>query len=152
MRRRHARRPTRQIAPTGRALAPAAGRVERGQALVEAALALPLLVLVALAVLQLALLAHAQHVVTGAAQDGARVAAAADRTPADGAAHAEALLVAGLGRAADGATVQAWRDGAVAVVEVRGTVRLRIPWAADAAIPVAARAMVAQERFRASSE
>src|SRR5262249_35035774 len=72
-------------------------RVRGGEAMVEAALAFPLLVLVALALVQLALYAHAENVVVGATQDGARVAAEADRGAADGTATAQTLLRAGLG-------------------------------------------------------
>lgn len=116
--------------------------------MVEAALAFPILVAVAIALLQFALYYHAQTVVTGAAQDGARVAAAADRTVADGVAHAQALLDAGLGRAAADVGLQGL-DGADAVaVEARGRLRAVIPWVVDATLPLQARAVVSKERFR----
>jgi Flp pilus assembly protein TadG len=121
---------------------------ERGQAAVEAAVVLPLLLLVAIGLVQFALFVHAQGVVTGAVQDGARVAAAEGRTPADGVAHAEALLRAGLGRYADDVTVRGSGDGQTVALEARGRLRTIVPWVADATLPLGARAIVGRERFR----
>jgi Flp pilus assembly protein TadG len=119
-----------------------------GQAMVEAAVAFPLLLLVAIGLVQFALFVHAQNVVTGAVQDGARVAAAADRTPADGVAHAQALLRAGLGRSASDIAVRAVEDSDVVVIEAQGRLRTIIPWVADASLPLGARAVMSKERFR----
>jgi Flp pilus assembly protein TadG len=124
------------------------GRGEGGQALVETALAFPLLVAVALGVLQLVLFAHAQHVVTAAVQDGARVAAAEDRTPGDGLVHAQALLRAGLGAGAGDVTLSADGDADAVVLEARGHLRLVIPWVLDAGLPLRARAIASKEGFR----
>src|SRR5215210_3540241 len=99
----------------------------RGQALLEAAVILPLLLLVALGLVQFALFVHAQHVVTGAVQDGARVAAAHDGSVGRGVAHARDVLRAGLGRQADELTVTGSGDGGVVRIEARGTLRLIIP-------------------------
>lgn len=120
----------------------------RGQALVEAALAFPLLLLVAIGLVQFALFVHAQQVVTAAVQDGARVAAAEDRTAADGVAHAQALLGAGLGQSAGAIGVQGSDEGDVVVIEAQGRLRTIIPWVADASLPLRARAVVSKERFR----
>lgn len=117
--------------------------------LVEAAVAFPLLLLVAIGLVQFALFVHAQHVVTGAAQDGARVAAAEDRTAADGVAHAQALLRGGLGQSAEAVSVQGSGGGDVVVIEAHGRLRTIIPWVADATLPLRARAVVSKERFRA---
>lgn len=124
------------------------GRGERGQAMVEAAVAFPLLLLVAIGLVQFALFVHAQNVVTGAVQDGARVAAAEDRTPADGVAHAQALLQAGLGRSASDIAVRAVEDGDVVIIEAQGRLRTIIPWVADASLPLGAWAVMSKERFR----
>ena len=124
-------------------------RAERGQALVEAALTLPLLLLVAIGLVQFALFVHAQAVVTGAVQDGARVAAAEGRTAADGVAHAEALLGAGLGRSARDVTVRASEGGETVALEAQGRLRAIIPWVADATLPLGARAVMSKEGFRA---
>jgi len=126
-------------------------RVGRGgpaQAMVETAVAFPLLLLVAIGLVQFALFVHAQSVVTGAVQDGARVAAAADRTPADGVAHAQALLRAGLGQSAGDIAVRAVEDSDVVVIEAQGRLRTIIPWVADASLPLGARAVMSKERFR----
>ena len=119
-----------------------------GQALVEAAIAFPLLLLVALGLVQFALYVHAQHVVTGAVQDGARVAAAADGTPGLGYARARQLLDAGLGCDAAGVAVTAEGDANAVVVEARGSLKPIIPWIGDAGLPLQARAMTQKEAFR----
>jgi hypothetical protein len=119
---------------------------------VEAAVALPLLLLVALALVQFALVVHAHGVVLGAVQDGARVAAAADRSLGEGIDHAQAVLLAGLGSSAR-VDVSGSRSpsGAPEVVEVTAVAYLRpiVPWRNGATIPVGARAAVSKERFRA---
>src|SRR5207237_4766621 len=112
-----------------------AGQRERGQATVEAALAFPLLLALAVGLTQFALFYHAQTVVTGAVQDGARVAAAADRTVGDGVAHAQALLDAGLGRGAADVALQGVDGGDLVAVEARGRLHALIPWVADAFLP-----------------
>ena len=55
-------------------------RCARGQALVEAAVSFPLLVLLLLGVVEGALYVHALHVVLGAAREGAHAAAAEHAT------------------------------------------------------------------------
>ena len=99
-----------------------------GQALVEVAVTFPLLLLAALGLVQFALYVHAQHVVTGAVQDGARVAAGADGTP-------------GRGRVAAGVAVTAERDANTVVVEARGSLKPIIPWLGEAGLPLQARAV-----------
>lgn len=126
----------------------AAGGSERGQAMVEAAVAFPLLLLVAIGLVQFALFAHASNVVMGAVQDGARVAASGDRTLHDGVAHAQALLQAGLGRSAGDVALSAADRGEVVVVEAQGRLRTIIPWVADASLPLNARAVMSKEHFR----
>ena len=122
---------------------------QRGQGMVEAAITFPLLLLTAIGLVQFALFAHAQSVVTGAVQDGARVAASEDRSLADGVSHARALLEAGLGRSVEDVAISG-TDGPDAVtVEAKGRLRLIIPWAAEAMLPLAARSVVSKERFRA---
>ena len=125
---------------------------ERGAAMVETAIAFPLLLIVALGLVQFALYAHAQNVVVGAAQDGARVAAAEDRDLDAGLAHAQALLRAGLGQSAQAVTVHGFDGGEVVVVETQGRLRLIIPWVGDASLPLHARAVMSKERFRNAAE
>lgn len=126
----------------------AAGGGERGQAMVEAAIAFPVLLLVAIGLVQFALFVHATNVVTGAVQDGARVAAAADRTLDEGVGHAQALLRAGLGPSARDVALRGADSGEVVVVEAQGRLRTIIPWVADATLPLNARAVMSKEHFR----
>lgn len=132
--------------PAERAASP-----EAGQTLVETAIVFPLLLMVALGLVQFALYYHSQNVVVGAVQDGARVAAAEDRTLAEGVAHAQTLLQAGLGRSAGDVALQGTDGGDVVVVEARGRLHTIIPWVADSTLPLSARAVVSKERFRAGS-
>ena len=117
--------------------------------MVEAAIAFPLLLIVAIALVQFAVFYHAQNVVVGAVQDGARVAAAEDRTLADGVNHARALLQAGLGPKAAEIGVQGIDGGDAVAVEARGELRTIIPWVADARLPLWARSVMSKEQFRA---
>lgn len=125
-----------------------ARRSERGQAMVEAAVAFPLLLMVTIGLIQFALFYHAQNVVTGAVQDGARVAAGEDRNLADGVAHAQAVLRAGLGPSASEVAVQGIDGGDAIAIEAQGRLRTIIPWVADATLPLWARSVVSKERFR----
>ena len=122
-------------------------RLEMGAAMVETAVAFPLLILVALGLVQFALFAHAQNVVVGAAQDGARVAAAEDRNIEDGLARARDLLRAGLGPSAEGVSVRGADDGDAVLIETQGRLRLIIPWVGDASLPLHAQAVMSKERF-----
>lgn len=67
-------------------------RDDRGSAVVEFVLVSVLVVALALAVLQLALALHIRNTLVAAAAEGARMAAATDRDPADGAAHTRRLI------------------------------------------------------------
>lgn len=121
---------------------------EEGQALVETAIAFPILLLVALALVQFALYQQAESVVTGAVQDGARVAAAEGGTVGDGVAHTQALLQAGLGRSATAVSVQGSEGGETVTVSARGSLRLIIPWLGGASLPLHARSTESKEKFR----
>ena len=123
-------------------------RRERGQAVVEAAVAFPVLLMVALGLLQFALFYHAENVMIGAVQDGARVAASGDRTLADGVSITQGILRAGLGQSAAGVAVQGIDGGDAIAIEARGHLRMIIPWVADAALPLWARSVVSREHFR----
>lgn len=87
----------RSARPTGRGeIAPGAGRSGRGQATVEVAFLLPVVVLLALAIGQVAVVARARVEVTHAAREGVRVAAVGE---GDAAVRAAALAGGGLGSA-----------------------------------------------------
>lgn len=120
----------------------------RGQATVEGAIAFVLLVAVALTLVQFALFVHAQNVVTGAVQDGARVAAATGDTLGAGVEHARAVVRAGLGADASAVDVTGSADGDTVTIEARGSLRLIIPWVGDAGVPLRARAVAQKEAFR----
>lgn len=62
-------------------------RGEQGSAVVDFVLVLVVLIPLFLGILQLALVLHVRNTLTAAASDGARYAAAVDRSPADGAEH-----------------------------------------------------------------
>jgi hypothetical protein len=62
--------------------------VDEGQSTVELALVLPFVALLALAIVQVAVVAHRQVVVVHAAREGARAAAVSDDDPAVAAARA----------------------------------------------------------------
>lgn len=125
-------------------------RRQRGQALVEAALAFPLLVVLALALVQFTLYAHAVDVAEGACQDGARVAAQADRSVSDGVATTRSLLQAGLGPSAGQIAVTGQTDGQIVVVRAQGQAPLLLPWLGGSALPVKAMAQADKEGFRAN--
>ena len=65
---------------------------DRGSAVVEFALVAPLLLLLALAVIQVAFALHVRATLTAAASEGARAAALAGADPAAGARRARAVL------------------------------------------------------------
>jgi Flp pilus assembly protein TadG len=72
-------------------------RGDRGTAVVEFTLVSILLVALFLMILQVGLVLHARNVMVSAAQEGARFAANADRSPADGVARTRAALSTSLG-------------------------------------------------------
>lgn len=71
-------------------------RDDRGAAVVEFVLVSILLVACFLGVVQLGLVLHVRNTLVACAAEGARYAANADRSPADGAAHAQQLIRAAL--------------------------------------------------------
>ena len=70
-----------------------------GAAVVEFTLVSVLLVTLFLLVLQVGLVLHARNVMVSAAQEGARFAANADRTPADGVVRTRSAIAGSLGEA-----------------------------------------------------
>jgi hypothetical protein len=96
---------------------------ERGSAAAEFALLATPAVVVVLLVAQLALLLYQRQVVMTAAAEGARVAAAAGRGPADGRAAACRLLEATLGDRCDRFRVTVVSDGRRVVARADGTLR-----------------------------
>lgn len=115
--------------------------------MVEMALAFPLLVLVALALVQFALYVHAQNVVIGATQEGARVAANTDRSISDGVATTQSLLQAGLGSEASAVAVSGSDDGTTVTITATGSVPTILPLVGSWALPLKAQATFSKESF-----
>ena len=122
--------------------------LEQGSAMVETAVAFPLLIMVAVTLVQFALYVHAENVVIGSVQDGARVAAEDGRSLDEGLAHTRALLQAGLGPTAANVSVTGAEGVDAVVVEAQGGLSAIIPWAGGGMLPLRARAVMSKERFR----
>lgn len=120
------------------------GSGQDGQSLVEFAAALPVLLLVSLAILQFALYVHAQNVVTTACAEGSIVAAAGDGTVGDGVATARSLLYAGLGASADGLAVQGADGGTTVTIEAKGSMPVLLLGPAIQ-LPLQARSVMVKE-------
>lgn len=100
-------------------------RSERGSALVEAVLVIPLLLAVALGVVQVVLTMHVRSVLTAAAAEGARAAALAGADPAAAVARIDALLAGSLaGSVVRDVTARPSGDAGLAVMVVRVEARL----------------------------
>ena len=123
-------------------------RCPAGQALVECALVLPLVVMLTLGVLQLVLYAHARGVLTSAVQEGARLAAEDGRGLDQGYARTEALVSAGLGTSVDPVHVDGQADDEVVAVRVDAHLRPILPLPLVSDWPIHAEGRVARERFR----
>jgi Flp pilus assembly pilin Flp len=95
-------------------------REERGSAPAEFAMVGGLLTILLLAVVQFTLVLLVRNTVQDAAAQGARVAAFADGTLADGEGRTRQLLAVSLGqRYAQGVSARYARDGGIRVVEIR---------------------------------
>jgi len=124
------------------------GAGEAGESMVECALVLPVLLLVLVGVVQFALVHHAQNVVTTAAQEGARLAAAEGGDAVDGEQRTRDVLGSGLGNAAGSFAVEAADDGEIVTVRASGDYPLIFPWLGSRDIELDAAASVRKEGFR----
>jgi len=132
-----------------------ARRRRQGQALVEAAVAFPLVVLLLLVTVQGALYVHARHVVLGAAREGAHAAAlehaSVEESAAGGRARADAVLRAGLGvYARDFHVLDPVLDTTSALVRIQGWFQLMLSGPGSSGpvrIPLSAEARAAREFF-----
>jgi Flp pilus assembly protein TadG len=126
----------------------ACGRHLPGQALVEAALVMPMFVLITLSVVQVVLYAHARDVLATAALQGARLAAEEGRAPDEGYARAESLARAGLGTSIEPLRIHVQVGPERVDVQVDSALRpvVPLPFAAD--LPLHAESSVTRERFR----
>jgi Flp pilus assembly protein TadG len=126
--------------------------------MVETALAFPLLVLIALALVQFALYAYDQNVVTATAQEAARVAALASDSQVSSAASARvaALLPSSLwGKATvQAATTTLTAGGESVTIGIDGSLATFFPWfsfrsgPARLTLPLHASVTASRERFR----
>lgn len=115
--------------------------------MVEAALAFPLLLGTLLCLVQFALVMHTRFVLTGAVQDGARVAAAVDGSVGRGVEHSQEIIRAGLGRSANAFTVTGAGNGSWVRIEARGNYRMIIPWGNGGNLQFTVQAFSQKERF-----
>jgi len=118
------------------------------QALVESALVLPLVIVLALGVLQVVLYSHARDVLTSAVQEGARLAAEDGRGLDDGYARAAALVTAGLGTSVDPVRLDGRLDADIVALRVDASLRPILPLPLVESLPIHAEGRVARERFR----
>ena len=121
---------------------------DEGDAAVEAALVLPVVLTVVIGLCQFGLYLHSVTVVTAAVWDGARAAASVDGTVQDGVNSAQDVLRAGLGQSAGDFTLPAVDGGDQIAIQAQGKYRLTLPWVANLDIPVARTAVLSKERFR----
>jgi TadE-like protein len=120
----------------------------RAQALVEAALVFPLLLVVSLGVLQFTLYEHARDVLAGAAQEGARLAAEDGRTLEDGLGRARELASAGLGSAVQPLEPSGLRGDEEVQISLDTRLQPIVPLPIRGGLPIHVDASVARERFR----
>jgi TadE-like protein len=133
------------------------GRVA-AQATVETALVFPLLVLIALGLVQFALYAYDENVVTATAQEAARVAALASDSQFENVANARigSLLPSSLwGKAAIQSSKAVLSNGGDSVtINIDGSLATYFPWfsfrsgISRLSLPLHANVMVSRERFR----
>jgi Flp pilus assembly protein TadG len=123
-------------------------REERGDATVEAVLAVPVLLLLIMLVIQFGLYYHAAHTAEAAAQEGVRVARTEGASATDGQRRAEDFMADAAPTLVDDVTVIATRDADVAHVDVRGTVHSIVP---GLNLTIHAEAQSPVERFRADT-
>lgn len=98
-----------------------------------------LLVMMLLALLQVGFVLHVRNTLVACAADGARYAANADRSPADGADQARAMITAALGAQYAGdvsAGAETVQGVGTIVVEVRTAMPVLGPWGIEGALVV----------------
>ena len=120
-------------------------RAEHGEAFVETALVGLVVMLLVLGLLQFGLWYHAQHVVIGAAQEGAHAAALERASPGDGEKRAEEVTRAGLGSLSEDVSVSSSATERVATINVRANLAPLVPFFPT--LTLAAEAKAFKERF-----
>lgn len=120
-------------------------RHERGDACIEAVLAVPVLILLITIVIQFGLYYHAAHTAQAAAQEGASGARVEGASAADGQQRAQQFMTDAAATLVDNVTITATRDTDTTHIEVRGTVHSIVP---GVTLTVHATADSPVERFR----
>jgi hypothetical protein len=136
-------------------------RVAHAQVLVETAMVFPLLVMVAMGLVQFSIYYHARNVVEMAVQEAARTAAARGASCSDGQHRGEDLIAAGLSSRLH-IQVQVCRgddaDPDLVRAEVNDALPTFIPWftfhdgPTHLNLPLRATALASKERFRGGPE
>ena len=125
-------------------------RAEHGEAFVETALVGLVVMMLVLGLLQFGLWYHAQHVVIGAAQEGAHAAALDGAVSGDGERRAVEVARAGLGSSSEIVSVSSSGDEDVAEMRVRATLAPLAPLFPSLTLSAEARAF--KERFIPATE
>ena len=132
---------------TGVVRVPLRGRLP-AQGLAEFAVVVPALMGAVFTIIGIGFWLYAQVVVTGAAQEGARVAAREGATLAEGQRAAEQMLVGGLGQRGSSVPVQVAGDADLVIVDVAGQFPISVMLGQPVGMPLHASARLARERFR----
>ena len=123
---------------------------ERGEAFVETALVGLVVMSLALGLIQFGLWYHAQHLVLGAAQEGAHAAALEGATASDGEARAIELTRAGLGSLSGDVSVSSETTDELAAVRVETRMAPIVPFLPT--IDLEAKGRAFKERFIPAGE
>jgi Flp pilus assembly protein TadG len=118
---------------------------EQGEAFVETALVGVVVMTLALGLIQFGLWYHAQHVVLGAAQEGAHAASLEGATQAEGQARATELTRAGMGALSNEVSVSSAATDDIATVRVEAHMVPVIPFLPTITLQAEGRAF--RERF-----
>jgi hypothetical protein len=118
------------------------------QALVEAALVLPLAITLSLGIVQVVLYAHAHDVLMSAVQEGARLGAEDGRSLDEGLNRARQLVTAGLGSSVEPVLVEGTRDDELVTLRADASLRPILPLPLPGGLPIRAVGRVVRERFR----
>lgn len=120
-------------------------RSQRGEAFVETALVGLVVMMLALALIQFGLWYHAQHVVLGAAQEGAHAAALDGADARAGEARATELVRAGLGTLPEGVSVSTNLTERTTSVDILARMPAIVPFFPEITLRAEGRAF--RERF-----
>ncbi len=126
--------------------APLDRKASPGYSTLEFAGVLVLVLTLIVGLMQVVVYVHARDVVKAAVQEGARVASSEGRSTKDGAAQAQALLEAGLGRSGERFRVVGIDEEDRVVMRARGSFPFSLP-GVSASIPLAVETSMEKERF-----